>query len=160
MLIIFSLQKADAQTTPKKMNNRSSKKPIAKASNNSKVKLRLDSQNRAYFIDPQGDKIIILDYKTRKSLQETAQYKKEIPLNTRPDLKSFYKKTTPDIVEEVEIKFDTYTSKEGDSWESISLKLYDTDTYWPQLKLWNEELLTELVIPEGSTIKYKKIPKN
>ena len=63
LLTIFSLQRAEAQTTPNKMNNRSSKKTISKASNNSKVKLRLDSQNRAYFIDPQGDKIIILDYK-------------------------------------------------------------------------------------------------
>ena len=30
--------------------------------------LKLDEQKRAYYIDAQGDKIIVLDYKTRKSL--------------------------------------------------------------------------------------------
>ena len=160
LLIIFAPQLVSAQTDSNKTKKFSSKIDTTNASSSTKVKLRLDSQKRAYFIDPQGDKIIILDYKTRKTLQETSQYKKAVPLSTMPDSKSFYKKTTPDIIEEVAIKFDTYTSKEGDTWESISLKLYDTETQWPQLKLWNEELLTELIIPEGSTIKYKKIPKN
>lgn len=158
-MIFLTLELASAQTSPAKVNKNSSKGNISKTNIKKKLSLKLDSQKRAYYIDPLGDKVIVLDYKTRKNLQEASKFKKDDPLNNKINSKSFYKETVPDMVEEIPPGFKTYSSKVGDTWESVSLKLYDTDTQWPQLKLWNEELLTELEIPENSTIKYKEISK-
>ncbi len=125
------------------------------------ILLKLDAQKRAYYIDTQGDKVIILDYKTRKNLQAVSSYSEDSSKNGRLTSKSFYKETPPDEMElENTPKFETYTSKEGDTWNSISQKLYNDVNFWVQLKLWNEDLLKYISIPKGSTIKYIENLKN
>ena len=155
-LFFLTLHCSHAQTTPVKLNKVKADKSNLIPAENKKVTLRLDSQKRAYYIDPQGDKVIVLDYKTRNSLQSASSLNKNM---TNQNLKKAYKEAAPDYLEQSSPEFDIYTSKEGDTWESISQKLYDTDTHWPQLKLWNEELLKDLNILEGSKIKYLNLPK-
>jgi len=158
-LSVFTLQVASAQTAPAKVPAKVSVKAAAKPAAKKGVTLKLDSQGRAYYFDQQGDKVIVLDYKTRRSLQAVSSYKRDEPIKGQLYSKNFYKETAPDFAEEVKQEFDTYTTKEGDTWESISLKLYDTEKQWAQLKLWNEELLKDPKIPEGSIIKYMDLPK-
>lgn len=157
-LSVLALETASAQTakTPVKAPVKKAAKPAAKKA----VTLKLDPQGRAYYFDQQGDKVIVLDYKTRRSLQAVSSYKRDEPIKGQLYSKNFYKETAPDFAPEEKQEFDTYTTKEGDTWESISQKLYDTEAQWAQLKLWNEELLKDPKIPEGSTIKYLEIPKN
>lgn len=126
------------------------KKPVA---------LKLDSQKRAYFIDQDGDKVIVLDYKTRRSLQAVSSYKKEDLSKTKMYPKTFYKETVPDKFDEPKAVFKKYTIEEGDTWESVSEKIYDTPDQWAQLKLWNEELQRDPKLPEGAEIKYLDLPK-
>lgn len=160
-LSVLTLQVASAQTAPAKTPAKTASKAAAKpAAAKKAVTLKLDSQGRAYYFDQQGDKVIVLDYKTRRSLQAVSSYKRDEPIKGQLYSKNFYKETAPDFAVEVKQEFDTYTTKEGDTWESISQKLYDTEAQWAQLKLWNEELLNDPKIPEGSTIKYMDIPKN
>ena len=128
---------------------REAKKPIS---------LKFDSEGRAFYIDQQDDYVIVLDYKTRSKVQALSSPKKEAPL-TDLNTKNFYKETVPDITEVKKLKFETYKTKEGDTWESISQKLYNTEGQWAQLKLWNEELLKDVKIPEGSKVKYMELPK-
>ena len=121
--------------------------------------LKLDAQKRAYFIDQDGDKVIVLDYKTRRSLQAVSSYKKDDLSNTKMSPKGFYKETIPDKVEGPKIEFKTYTIEEGDTWESVSAKIYDTEDQWAQLKLWNEDLQKDPKLPIGEEIKYLELPK-
>ena len=123
--------------------------------------LKLDEQKRAFFIDSQGDKIIVLDYKTRKNLQAVSRYRNGVPIKGRLNSKSFYKETVPEEVKTEEVvEFETYTSKDGDTWESISQELFKDESHSMQLKLWNENLLKYISIPKGSIINYMEIPKN
>lgn len=126
------------------------KKPVA---------LKLDSKKRAYYIDQDGDKIIVLDYKTRRSLQAVSSYKKEDLSKAKMYPKTFYKETVPENLDEPKAVFKKYTIKEGDTWESISVKIYDTEDQWAQLKLWNEELQKDPKLPEGAELKYMNLPK-
>jgi hypothetical protein len=121
--------------------------------------LKLDSQKRAYYIDKDGDKVIVLDYKTRRNLQAISSYKKEDLSNKKMSPKAFYKETIPDKIEVQKEQFKTYSIKEGDTWESVSMKLYDTEDQWAQLKLWNEELQKDLKLPVDGEIKYFDLPK-
>lgn len=122
--------------------------------------LKLDAQKRAYFIDQDGDKVIVLDYKTRRSLQVVSSYKKEDLSKVKMYPKTFYKETIPDKLEGPKVEFKRYTIEEGDTWESVSAKLYDTEDQWAQLKLWNEDLQKDPKLPAGEEIKYLDLPKN
>lgn len=150
---------ASAQTKPVKATKMAKKAAANKTPAKKAVSLKLDSQGRAYYLDQQGDKVIVLDYKTRRSLQAVSSYNRDEPIKGKLYSQNFFKETAPDFAEEVKTAFDTYTTKEGDTWESISEKLYDTDIHWAQLKLWNEELLNDPKIPEGSIIKFMDLPK-
>lgn len=121
--------------------------------------LKLDAQKRAYYIDKDGDKVIVLDYKTRRSLQAVSSYKKEDLSKTKMYPKTFYKESVPDKFDEPKPKFKTYSIEDGDTWESVSMKIYDTEDQWAQLKLWNEELQKDPKLPEGAEIKYLDLPK-
>lgn len=123
------------------------------------VSLKLDGQKRAYYIDQDGDKVIVLDYKTRKSLQAVASYKKENLSNAKMVPKSFYKESVPDKIDGPKPVFKTYTIEEGDTWESVSNKIYETEDQWAQLKLWNEELQRDSKLPAGAEMKYLDLPK-
>lgn len=121
--------------------------------------LKLDAQKRAYYIDNDGDKVIVLDYKTRRSLQTVSSYKKEDLSKTKMSPKTFYKETIPDKIDEPRPEFKIYTIEEGDTWESVSMKIYDTEDQWAQLKLWNEDLQKDPKLPEGAEMKYMDLPK-
>jgi hypothetical protein len=121
--------------------------------------LKLDAQKRAYYIDQDGDKVIVLDYKTRRSLQAVSSYKKENLDKTKMYPKTFYKESVPDSFDRPKSQFKTYSIEEGDTWESVSMKIYDTEDQWAQLKLWNEELQKDPKLPAGAEMKYLDLPK-
>lgn len=129
------------------------------AAPNKSVVLKMDANRQAYYIDADGDKVIVLDYKTRRTLEAVTSYKKEDPNKTKMYPKTFYKETVPDKFDEPKAQFKTYTVEEGDTWEGISKKIYDTDIHWVQLKLWNEDLQKDPKLPEGAEIKYLPITK-
>lgn len=132
-----------------------SKTPVKKP-----VSLKLDAQGRAYYFDQDGDKVIVLDYKRRKSLQAVSSYKKEDLDKAKMVPKTFYKESVLDEVGTVKPSFKKYTIQEGDTWQGISLKLYDTEDQWAQLKVWNEELLKDPNLPAGTEMKYMELPNN
>lgn len=140
--ILLSAQIAQAQTV--------TKKPVT---------LKLDEQGRAYYLDQDGDRVIVLDYKTRKSLQAVSSYKKEDLNTAKMYPKTFYKESVPDKFDDPKPVFKNYTIEEGDTWEGISTKLYETPEYWAQLKLWNEDLQKDPKLPAGAELKYLELPK-
>lgn len=143
LLGLLTAQVSVAQVTPVK-------KPVA---------LKLDSEKRAYYIDQDGDKVIVLDYKTRRSLQAVSSYKNEDLSKTKMLPKAFYKESVPDQLDGPKQVFKTYTIEEGDTWESVSTKIYETEDQWAQLKLWNEELQKDPKLPAGAEVKYLDLPK-
>lgn len=119
------------------------------------IVLQRESNGRPFYIDKDGDKIVIIDYKTRKDLQDLSKYQNSA--NARPtDTKSFYKESASNIkiIPSKKVEYETYTIEEGDSWESISVKLYGSNEKAVQLKLWNEELLKDVNLPAGTEMKY------
>lgn len=120
------------------------------------VELQKDSAGRPFYIDKDGDKIIIIDYKTRKDLSNLTKYQQADKNVQFEDAKSFYKESAQDvkIISSPKITYKTYTVEEGDTWESISVKLYGVDNRWPQLKVWNENLLATATLPPGAEMKY------
>ena len=118
--------------------------------------IKKDAQGRPYFIDKDNDTIIILDIQTRKELKDINALKEDFSKNI-VDQKSFFKASNQNkSLEESKPKYEFYTVEEGDTWESISSKLYGTKEFWAQLKLWNQELLIDLNLPVGKTVKYLK----
>jgi nucleoid-associated protein YgaU len=118
------------------------------------IVLQKDQAGRPFYIDKDGDKIIIIDYKSRKDLQDLTKYQHSE--KRFDDTKSFYKESVQDvkIISSPKATYKTYTIQEGDTWESISLKLYGVDNRWPQLKVWNENLLINVTLPAGAEMKY------
>ena len=123
------------------------------------VSLKLDAQGRAYYLDQDGDKVIVLDYKTRRSLQAVSSYKKEDLDKTKVFPKTFYKETVPEKIDVPKATFKVYKIEAGDTWQSVSLKLYDTEDQWAQLKIWNEDLQRNPILPAGAKMKYMELPK-
>lgn len=160
ILIFVSVQVLNAQSKELKKEFRSVISSDEKSRVNNSLLLKADLQGRIHYNDQDGDKIIVLDYKTRKNLKDVSSYKSEGPINEKLYASNFYKAESPDVgAEEKKAEINYYITNEGDSWESISLKLYDNNIYSNQLKIWNEDLLKDLTIPAGSTIKYWDLPK-
>lgn len=119
------------------------------------IVLQKDKAGRPYYIDKDGDRVIIIDFKTRQDILDASKYRHVDNKNAPVDPKSFYKETAPvKIVESAKVTYKTYTIEEGDTWESISLKLYGTEKRWPELKVWNENLQTSLTLPAGAEMRY------
>lgn len=120
-----------------------------------KIVLQRESNGRPFYIDKDGDKIVIIDYKSRKDLQDLSRYQNTA--SGKPtDAKSFYKESAANvkIIPSKKVEYSTYTIEEGDTWESISVKLYGSSEKAIQLKLWNEDLLSDVNLPSGTEMKY------
>ncbi|MBY0414586.1 MAG: LysM peptidoglycan-binding domain-containing protein, partial [Bdellovibrionales bacterium] len=119
------------------------------------IVLQKDKAGRPFYIDKDGDRIIIIDFKTRQDILDASKYRHVDASNTPVDPKSFYKESAPSkIIEAPKASYKTYTIEEGDTWESISLKLFGVENRWPQLKIWNENLQTSLTLPVGAEMRY------
>ena len=120
-----------------------------------KIVLQRESNGRPFYIDKDGDKIIIIDYKTRKDLQDLSRYQ-NTAISKPADAKSFYKEsvTNVKIIPSKKVQYKSYSIEEGDTWESISVKLYGTRDKAEQLKVWNEDLLKDVNLPSGTDMKY------
>ena len=128
---------------------------FAQAEKPHKIVLQRESNGRPFYIDKDGDKIVIIDYKSRKDLQDLSKYQNTA--NAKPtDAKSFYKESAANvkIIPSKKVQYSNYSIDEGDTWESISVKLYGTADKATQLKLWNEDLLKEVNLPSGTDMKY------
>jgi hypothetical protein len=119
------------------------------------IVLQKDQAGRPFYYDKDGDKIVILDYQTRKDVEDVIKFKHMDGKNLPVDPKSFYKDAVSvKIVETPKVVYRTYRIEEGDTWQSISLKLFGTEKRWPQLKLWNENLQTKIILPPGAEMRY------
>jgi len=106
-------------------------------------------------IDEDNDKIIILDLISKREEIER-QRNNEMKLLDKDVSSKFYRGS----VSTKKVIFNIYKTEVGDDWLSISQKLYNDKRYWSQLQLWNEDLLTNIDIPEGQNIKYIQNIKN
>lgn len=114
-----------------------------------------DKAGRPMYIDKDGDRVIILDFNTRKDLKSIAAFKDFDPTKAPMDPKSFYKETvSAKIIETPKIVYSKYTVEAGDTWESIAIKLYGASERATQLKLWNEDLLVNVQLPAGAQMRY------
>lgn len=124
--------------------------PVARS-----LEFKKDDQGRPFFTDKDQDKIIILDHATRKEFKALSNIKNVNSVNPEVDPKSFYKeKVDLKLMETAKPVYKIYTIEEGDTWESISEKIYGVSTLAAQLKVWNEELLVDINLPSGAKVKY------
>jgi nucleoid-associated protein YgaU len=118
--------------------------------------IQRDKAGRPVYTDSDGDRIVILDFKTRNDLKNIEAFKNFDPTKAPMDPKSFYKESVVNIkIEEApKVVYKNYTVEEGDTWESVSKKLYGTEDKVTQLKLWNEDLLADVNLKTGAQMKY------
>lgn len=62
--------------------------------------------------------------------------------------------------EDMEDKWNTYITKNGDTWDQIAYQLLKDSTLLHYLYSWNEEYVHYFIFPAGIKLKYKEIKKN
>lgn len=60
----------------------------------------------------------------------------------------------------MEDKWRFYTTKNGDTWDKVSHKLFKDSKLIHHLYFWNEEYTHFFIFPSGIKLKYKLIKKN
>jgi nucleoid-associated protein YgaU len=114
------------------------------------------------YIDSNGDKISILDFDQRNSVNKAQKLKASHVYDDLTVLEKYKTEVEKTALEKKEVKYGEYVVISGDQFKKISQKLYGNSNRWKEILLLNEANLTSDKLPVGTKLKYiieeKEIP--